>query len=221
MGVFALDCLKPPGCCYHLRSFSSPLLLLWNQQSPLAPVPALSLEKRLRRKPGNVITEEVLAPVPPIPVLLRVLRRAPQEPAITLQMGLLRVLLEGGGIAGTSAAGAGSAVVEASRGQSSTQDPRSLRVLVRLGLPQDQECLEAAATVTTSAPMVEVVRSLLVEPWVPVSRETLAAAAVELQDNARTATKLSTAKLSSVCIIYIALNRKYVSSSINYLPKMM
>ena len=51
-------------------------------------------------------------------------------------------------------------------------------------------------------------------PRVPVSRETLAAAAVELQDNARTATKLSTAKLSST--IYIALNRKYVSSSINY-----
>merc|ERR1712180_45483 len=25
MGVFALVCLKPPGCCYHLRSFSSPL----------------------------------------------------------------------------------------------------------------------------------------------------------------------------------------------------
>merc|ERR1712156_1393050 len=221
MGVFALVCLKPPGCVYFLRSFSSPLLLLLNQQLPLAPVPALSLEKRPRRKPGNVIMEEVLAPVSLILALLRVLRRAPQEPAITLQMGLLRVLLEGDGIAGTNAAGAGSAVVEASRGQSSTQDPRSLLVLVRLGLPQDQECLEAAATVTTSAPMVEVVRSLLVEPWVPVSRETLAAAAVELQDNARTATKLSTAKLSSVCIIYIALNRKYVSSSINYLPKMM
>merc|ERR1712156_1229748 len=108
MGVFALDCLKPPGCCYHLRSFSSPLLLLWNQQSPLAPVPALSLEKRPRRKPGNVIMEEVLVPVPPILALLRVLRRAPQEPAITLQMGLLRVLLEGDGIAGTNAAGAGS-----------------------------------------------------------------------------------------------------------------
>merc|ERR1712223_1707434 len=199
---------------------SSLLLLLWNQQSPLAPVPALSLEKRPRRKPGNVITEEVLVPVPPILALLRVLRRAPQEPAITLQMGLLRVLLEGDGITGTNAAGAGSAVVEASQGQSSTQDPRSLLVLVRLGLPQDQESLEAAATVTTSAPMVEVVRSLLVEPWVPVSRETLAAAAVELQDNARTATKLSTAKLSSVCTIYIALNRKYVSSSINYFLKM-
>merc|ERR1712223_910920 len=197
---------------------SSPLLLLWNQQSPLAPVPALSLEKRLRRKPGNVITEEVLVPVPPILALLRVLRRAPQEPAITLQMGLLRVLLEGDGIAGTNAAGAGSAVVEASQGQSSTQDPRSLRVLVRLGLPQDQESLEAAATETTSAPMGEVVRSLLVEPWVPVSRETLAEAAVELQDNARTATKLSTAKLSST--IYIALNRKYVSSIINYFLKM-
>ena len=47
-----------------------------------------------------MITEEVLAPVPPILALLRVLRRAPQEPAITLQMGLLRVLLEGAGIAG-------------------------------------------------------------------------------------------------------------------------
>ena len=57
-------------------------------------------------------------------------------------------------------------------------------------------------------------------PRVPVSRETLAAAAVELQDNARTATKLSTAKLSSVCTIYIALNRKYVSSIINYFLKM-
>jgi len=88
--------------------------------------------------------------------------------------------------------------VEASQGRSSTQDPRSLRVLVRLGLPRDQESLEAAVTVTTGAPMVEVARSLLVEPWVPVSRETLAAAAVELQDNARTATKLSTAKLSSM-----------------------
>merc|ERR1711962_971520 len=220
MGVFELDCLKPPGCFYLLRSFFSPLfLLLWNQQSPLAPVPALSLEKKPRRKPGNVITEEVLAPVPPILALLRVLRRAPQEPAITLQMGLLKVLLEGAGIAGTNAAGAGSAVVEASRGQSSTQDPRSLLVLVRLGLPQDQESLEAAATATTGAPMGEVVRSLLVELWVPVSRETLAEAAVELQDNARTATKLSTAKLSST--IYIALNRKYVSSSINYHLKMM
>merc|ERR1712223_1604962 len=150
MGVFALVCLKPPGCFYPLQSFSSPLLLLWNQQSPLAPALALSLEKRPRRKPGNVITEEVLAPVPPIPVLLTALRRAPQEPAITLQMGLLKVLLEGAGTAGTSAAGAGSAVVEASQGQSSTQDPRSLLVLVRLGLPQDQESLEhlqAAATV--------------------------------------------------------------------------
>merc|ERR1711973_750315 len=221
MGVFELDCLKPAGCFYLLRSFSSPLLLLWNQQSPLAPALALSLEKRPQRKPGNVITEEVLAPVPPILALLRVLRRAPQEPAITLQMGLLRVLLEGAGTAGTSAAGAGSAVVEASQGQSSTQDPRSLRVLVRLGLPRDQESLEAAVTVTTGAPMVEVARSLLVEPWVPVSRETLAAAAVELQDNARTATKLSTAKLSSVCTICMALNRKYVSSSINYFLKMM
>merc|ERR1711953_45265 len=219
MGVFALVCLKPPGCCYHLRSFSSPLLLLLNQQLHLAPALALSLEKRPRRKHGNVITEEVLAPVPPIPALLRVLRRVHQEPAITLQMGLLRVLLEGAGTAGTSAAGAGSAVVEASQGQSSTQDPRSLLVLVRLGLPQDQESLEAAATVTTDAPTVEVARSLLAEPWVPVSRETLAAAAVELQDNARTATKLSTAKLSST--IYITLNRKYVSSSINYLLKMM
>ena len=47
-----------------------------------------------------MITEEVLVPVPPILALLRVLRRAPQEPAITLQMGLLRVLLEGDGIAG-------------------------------------------------------------------------------------------------------------------------
>merc|ERR1712223_462347 len=218
MGVFALDCLKPPGCCYHLRSFSSPLLSLLNQQLHLAPALALSLEKRPRRKPGNVITEEVLAPVPPIPALLRVLRREPQEPAITLQMGLLRVLLEGAGIAGASAAGAGSAVVEASLGQSSTQALRSLLVLVRLGLPQDQESLEAAATVTTGAPMGEVVRSLLVELWVPVSRETLAEAAVELQDNARTATKLSTAKLSST--IYIALNRKYVSSIINYFLKM-
>merc|ERR1712180_217345 len=169
----------------------SPLLLLLNQQLHLAPALALSLEKRPRRKHGNVITEEVLAPVPPIPALLRVLRRVHQEPAITLQMGLLRVLLEGAGIAGASAAGAGSAVVEASLGQSSTQDLRSLRVLVRLGLPQDQESLEAAATVTTDAPVVEVARSLLVEPWVPVSRETLAAAAVELQGNARTATKLS------------------------------
>merc|ERR1712156_370303 len=206
MGVFALVCLKPPGCVYFLRSFSSPLLLLLNQQLPLAPAPALSLEKRPRRKPGNVITEEVLAPVPPILALLRVLRRAPQEPAITLQMGLLRVLLEGDGIAGTNAAGAGSAVVEASQGQSSTQDPRSLRVLVRLGLPQDQESLEAAATVTTGAPMGEVVRSLLVELWVPVSRETLAEAAMELQDNARTATKLSTAKLSSTIYICKAEN---------------
>merc|ERR1711962_1894106 len=169
MGVFALVCLKPPGCFYLLRSFFSPLLLLLNLQLPLAPALALSLEKRPRRKPGNVITEEVLAPVPPIPVLLRVLRRAPQEPAITLQMGLLRVLLEGAGIAGTSAAGAGSAVVEASQGQSSPQDPRSLLVLVRLGLPQDQEYLEAAATVTTDAPMVEVARSLLVEPCPRVS----------------------------------------------------
>merc|ERR1711962_980744 len=201
MGVFALVCLKPPGCFYLLRSFFSPLLLLLNLQLPLAPALALSLEKRSRRKPGNVITEEVLAPVPPILALLRVLRRAPQEPAITLQMGLLRVLLEGAGIAGTNAAGAGSAVVEASQGQNLTQDPRSLRVLVRLDLPQDQESLEAAATVTTGAPMGEVVRSLLVELWVPVSRETLAEAAVELQDNARTATKLSTAKLSST--IYI------------------
>merc|ERR1712038_488450 len=208
MGVFALDCLKPPGCFYLLRPFSSPLLLLLNLQLPLAPALALSLEKRSRRKPGNVITEEVLAPVPPILALLTVLRRAPQEPAITLQMGLLRVLLEGAGTAGTSAVGAGSAVVEASQGQSSTQDPRSLRVLVRLGLPQDQESLEAAATVTTDAPVVEVARSLLVEPWVPVSRETLAAAAVELQDNVRTATRLSTAELFSVCTIYIALNRK-------------
>ena len=47
-----------------------------------------------------MITEEVLAPVPPILALLRVLRRSPQEPAITLQMGLLRVLLEGAGTAG-------------------------------------------------------------------------------------------------------------------------
>merc|ERR1712038_1903421 len=195
MGVFALDCLKPPGCFYLLRPFSSPLLLLLNLQLPLAPALALSLEKRSRRKPGNVITEEVLAPVPPILALLTVLRRAPQEPAITLQMGLLRVLLEGAGTAGTSAVGAGSAVVEASQGQSSTQDPRSLRVL---GRPQDQESLEAAATVTTDAPVVEVARSLLVEPWVPVSRETLAAAAVELQDNVRTATRLSTAELFSV-----------------------
>merc|ERR1712227_755485 len=209
MGVFELDCLKPAGCFCLLRSFSSPLLFLLNQQLPLAPALALSLEKRPQRKPGNVITEEVLAPVPPILALLRVLRRAPQEPAITLQMGLLRVLLEGAGTAGTSAAGAGSAVVEARQGQSSTQDPRS-----PLGLPRDQESLEAAATVTTDAPMVEVARSLLVEPWDPVSRETLAAAAVELQDNARTATKLSTAKLSSVCTICMALNRKYVSSSI-------
>merc|ERR1711962_1061197 len=220
MGVFALVCLKPPGCCYHLRSFSSPLLLLLNQQLHLAPALALSLEKRPRRKPGNVITEEVLVPVPPIPALLRVLRRVHQEPAITLQMGLLRVLLEGAGTAGTSAAGAGSAVAEVSQGQSSTQDPRSLRVLVRPGLPQDQESLEAAATMTTDAPTVEVARSLFVEPWVPVSRETLAAAAVELQHNARTATKLSTAKLSSVFTIHIALNRKYVSS-INYFLKMM
>merc|ERR1711872_552238 len=201
MGVFELDCLKPAGCFCLLRPFSSPLFLLLNLQLPLAPALALSLKKRSRRKPGNVITEEVLAPVPPILALLTVLRRAPQEPAITLQMGLLRVLLEGAGTAGTSAAGAGSAVVESRQGQSSTQDPRSLRVLVRLGLPQDQESLEAAATVTTDAPVAEVARSLLVEPWVPVSRETLAAAAVELQDNARTATKLSTARLSSVCTI--------------------
>ena len=48
-----------------------------------------------------MITEEVLALVPPIPALLRVLGRAPQEPAITLQMGrLLKVLLEGAGTAG-------------------------------------------------------------------------------------------------------------------------
>merc|ERR1712004_259736 len=201
MGCLRWSVSKPPGCFYLLRSFFSALLLLLNLQLPLAPALALSLEKRPQRKPGNVTTEEVLAPVPPILALLRVLRREPQEPAITLQMGLLRVLLEGAGIAGASASGAGSAVVEASQGQSSTQDPRSLLVLVRLGLPQDQESLEAAATVTTSAPMVEVVRSLLVEPWVPVSRETLAAAAVELQDNARTATKLPTAKLSST--IYI------------------
>ena len=66
----------------------------------MAPALALSLEKRPRRKHGNVITEEVLAPVPPIPALLRVLRRVHQEPAITLQMGLLRVLLEGAGTAG-------------------------------------------------------------------------------------------------------------------------
>jgi len=68
----------------------------------------------------------------------------------------------------------------------------------------DQGHLEQEAeTVTTSAPVVEVVRSPMLAlpeqegPRVPVSLVTLVAAAAELQESARIATRPSTASASS------------------------
>jgi len=115
-----------------------------------------------------------------------------------MQMGIYLLPLEAAGIAGTSAAAAGSVAVAANPGP-----------LLDQGLPLEQGPLleqghlEAAETVTTSAQMVEVARSPMLDlpeqegPRVPVSPIALVAAAAELQESARIATRLSTASASS------------------------
>jgi len=110
------------------------------------------------------------------------------------QMGMKLLPLEAAGIAGTSAAAAGSVAVAASPGPLLDQG-----LLLEQGPPLDQ----AAVTVTTSAQMVEVARSPMLDlpeqegPRVPVSPIALAAAAAELQESARIATRRSTASASS------------------------
>merc|ERR1712210_340523 len=107
------------------------------------------------------------------------------------------------GIAGTSAAAAGSVAVAANPGPLLDQGPhldQGPLLYLDLGHLLDQGHLEEAETVTTSAQMVEVARSPMLDlpeqegPRVPVSLVTLAAAAAELQESARIANMLSTAK---------------------------
>merc|ERR1719432_88365 len=121
-------------------------------------------------------------------------------------MGTAFLPLEGVGIAGTSVAPAVTLAVEANRGQRGS--------LLDLGLLQDLGPLDqgyqdplghlevqAAKTVTTSAPTVVVARSPMLDLReqeglrVPVSPIALVENAVEPQESARSATGRSTAKL--------------------------
>merc|ERR1712037_999584 len=128
-----------------------------------------------------------------------------QELPIMRLMGRRPIMLGKAGIAGTSAVAAGSVAVAANPGPLLDQGPLlgwDLGHLLGLDLGHlldllDQGHLEGAKTVTTVAPVVEVARCPLVGPWVPVSLATLVAAAVELQDSARIATRPRTASASS------------------------
>merc|ERR1719432_524908 len=118
-------------------------------------------------------------------------------------MGTAFLPLEGVGIAGTSVAPAVTLAVEANRGQRGSL--LDLGLLQDLG-PLDQGHLghlevQAAKTVTTSAPTVVVARSPMLDLReqeglrVPVSPIALVENAVEPQESARSATGRSTAKL--------------------------
>jgi len=148
--------------------------------------------------------ERAVALAPPTTVLMTDPSKVCQELPIMMLMGR-SVKLEAG-IAGTSAVAAGSVAVAANPGplldQGLHQDQGPLLYL-DLGHLLDQGHLEEAETVTTSAQMVEVARSPMLDlpeqegPRVPVSPIALVAAAAELQESARIATRLSTASASS------------------------
>merc|ERR1711934_404193 len=159
---------------------------------------------------GSATTEQVVASAPSTPVPMADLSGVWQDPLIMTLMGTAFLPLEGVGIAGTSVAPAVTLAVEANRGQRGSL--LDLGLLQDLG-PLDQGYqdpqghqgllghLEAAKTVTTSAPTVVVARSPMLDLReqeglrVPVSPIALVENAVEPQESARSATGLSTAKL--------------------------
>merc|ERR1712037_935215 len=151
---------------------------------------------RLRKRIGSAQMERVVAPAPPTPVPMTASCEVRQELTITTPMGISFLPLEAG-IAGTSAVAAGSVAVAANPGPLLDQGHLLGLDLGHLLDLLDQGHLEGAKTVTTVAPVVEVARCPLVGPWVPVSLATLVAAAVELQDSARIATRPRTASASS------------------------
>merc|ERR1712037_69568 len=171
-------------------------------QLPLAPALEEIGERRLRKRIGSAQMGRVVAPAPPTPVPMTASCEVRQELIITTPMGISFLPLEAG-IAGTSAVAAGSVAVAANPGPLLDQGlPLDLGHLLGLDLGHlldllDQGHLEAAETVTTGAPVVEVVRCPLVGPWDPVSLVTLVAAAAGLQESARIATRPSTASASS------------------------
>merc|ERR1712037_72058 len=175
--------------CWCLSLFFLPLLSLQlSLQLPLAPALEEIGERRLRKRIGSAQMERVVAPAPPTPVPMTASCEVRQELIITTPMGISFLPLVAG-IAGTSAVAAGSVAVAANPGPSGSTG-HLLDLL-------EQGHLEEAKTVTTVAPVVEVARCPLVGPWVPVSLATLVAAAVELQDSARIATRPRTASASS------------------------
>merc|ERR1711934_576303 len=157
---------------------------------------------------GSATTEQVVASAPSTPVPMADLSGVWQDPLIMTLMGTAFLPLEGVGIAGTSVAPAVTLAVEANRGQRGSL--LDLGLLQDLG-PLDQGHqdpqghqgllghLEAAKTVTTSAPTVEVARSPMLDLReqeglrVPVSPIALVENAAEPQESARIATGLSTA----------------------------
>merc|ERR1711934_501732 len=150
---------------------------------------------------GSATTEQVVASAPSTPVPMTDLSGVWQDPLIMTLMGTAFLPLEGVGIAGTSAVPAATLAVEANQGQRGSL--LGLGLLLDLG-PLDQGLLghlEAAKTVTTNAPTVEVARSPMLDLReqeglrVPVSPIASVENAAELQESARIATGLSTAKL--------------------------
>merc|ERR1711934_1044139 len=146
---------------------------------------------------GSATMEQVVASAPSTPVPMTDLSGVWQDPLIMTLMGTAFLPLEGVGIAGTSAVPAATLAVEANQGQRGSL--LGLGLLLDLGpLPQGHQGLlghlEAAKTVTTNAPTVEVARSPMLDLReqeglrVPVSPIALVENAVGLRESARIAT---------------------------------
>merc|ERR1712037_996728 len=198
-----LGCLLRRRCwCLSLFSLPLPSLQL-SLHSPKAPALAMNGELRRQKKhcQRSATTEKVVAPASSTPVPMTDPSGVWQEPIIMTRMGTAFLPLEAG-IAGTSAVPAATLAVEANQGQRGSL--LDLGLLLGLG-PLDQGHqgllghLEAAKTVTTSAPTVEVARSPMLDLRereglrVPVSPIALVENAAGLQESARIATGLSTA----------------------------
>merc|ERR1712037_510330 len=196
-----LGCLLRRRCwCLSLFSLPLPSLQL-SLHSPKAPALAMNGELRRQKKhcQRSATTEKVVAPASSTPVPMTDPSGVWQEPIIMTRMGTAFLPLEAG-IAGTSAVPAATLAVEANQGQrGSLQD---LGLLLDQGHQDPLGHLEvqAAKTVTTSAPTVEVARSPMLDLReqeglrVPVSPIASVENAAEPQESARIATGLSTAK---------------------------
>merc|ERR1712037_715765 len=205
MGI-ELGCLLRRRCwCLSLFSLPLPSLQL-SLHSPKAPALAMNGELRRRKKhcQRSATTEKVVAPASSTPVPMTDPFGVRQEPIIMTLMGTIFLPLEAG-IAGTSAVPAATLAVEANQGQRGSL--LDLGLLQDLGQDQDQGHqgllghleVQAAKTVTTSAPTVEVARSPMLdlheqeELRVLVSPIALVENAAGLRESARIATGLSTA----------------------------